>query len=1053
MTLELNKKTIMERCGAAAYNKGRAYHRTNKVEIVKQEAGRWEAVVHGTEEFHVIVEGTGGRITASCSCPSLASFRKDCQHIAALLLWISENENRFDETFSEGQDISNQWLSSFKKRRPRRTGKQNYFDKRQELAVIFACSPVLLQNGAIQLGIEINIGTEKIEHIRHFLERIRESEKVRIGSFTYDPDMHCFRTEDDEVLKQLVQLMGDEQVFLDREKEKASILIIPPSSVLKLLKYLEKAQFSLSYNDTYYREACISSDSLGLAFRLSENITGYILNISGLEKIYMLEASRLVLVKERMILLDDDDFRRIKELRHLCGKTGSNRVPIANKQLRFFIEKVVPGLKQLGEVTIEPGISEKLGQEPLKAKIYLDRIGSRLLVGVEFHYGHQIIQPLDENGGDRKRAVLFREQEKEEQILGLMDESGFAKTEGGYFLQNEALEYQFLHHQLPKLQPLASIYATTAVRNRIVKGGHPPRIKVRLKRERLNLLEFKFEMDGIPNDQIKDVLQALEDKRKYYRLRNGSLLSLETKEYEEIRRFLNEVPVQEDDNLHFSMPLLQGLPFIEKMREKGQMEAEASFKDFLESLLHPERNVHELPDGLEGILRDYQKHGYRWMKTLAEYGMGGILADDMGLGKTLQSICFLSSCIPEIRSGKLPALIICPSSLTYNWLREFHTFTPEIRAVIADGKQSDRSKVQEELDNVDILITSYPLLRKDIKWYEKQKFHTVIFDEAQAFKNPVTQTAKAVKKINAENRFALTGTPMENAIEELWSISTVVIPGLFGNLKEFSELSKAGIAKRIQPFMLRRMKEDILSELPGKQEHLEVVELLPEQKKLYAAYLAKLKEDTFKHLDKETLNKNKIRILAGLTRLRQICCHPALFVQGYQGTSGKYEQLKQILQEARLAGRRVLIFSQFTEMLSIIRNDLMEEDVPYFYLDGMTPSEERVELCARFNQGECDLFLISLKAGGTGLNLTGADTVILYDSWWNPAVEEQAADRAHRMGQKNIVQVVKLVTKGTLEEKINELQDRKKKLIEEVIGVEGTFTDDDIRELLSFSVE
>ena len=380
-------------------------------------------------------------------------------------------------------------------------------------------------------------------------------------------------------------------------------------------------------------------------------------------------------------------------------------------------------------------------------------------------------------------------------------------------------------------------------------------------------------------------------------------------------------------------------------------------------------------------------------------------------------------------------------------------FAPEVVTIVVDGNKAERSKLQKDAIKVDVVITSYSLLRRDIKWYEKQSFHTVFFDEAQSFKNPITQTAKAVKKIQADYRFALTGTPVENSLEELWSIFHVVFPELFLGLKEYSNLSRKTIARRIRPFLLRRMKKDVLSELPEKIESMESVELLPDQKKLYAAYLAKLRHDTLKHLDKDTLRKNRIKILAGLTRLRQICCHPALFVDGYKGSSAKFEQLMQIVEESQVSGRRVLIFSQFTKMLDLIGRELTLQGLPFFYLDGQTPSEDRVEICNRFNVGERDLFLISLKAGGTGLNLTGADTVILYDIWWNPAVEEQAADRAHRMGQKNIVQVIKLVARGTVEEKINELQEKKKHLIEEIIDADektsSTLTEEDIRELLN----
>ncbi|WP_331436819.1 DEAD/DEAH box helicase [Gordoniibacillus kamchatkensis] len=341
---------------------------------------------------------------------------------------------------------------------------------------------------------------------------------------------------------------------------------------------------------------------------------------------------------------------------------------------------------------------------------------------------------------------------------------------------------------------------------------------------------------------------------------------------------------------------------------------------------------------------------------------------------------------------------------------------------------------------------------RDADLYGQQSFHTLFLDEAQAFKNHATQTAKAVKSIRAPFRFALTGTPVENRLEELWSIFDAVFPSLFQNRKAFNNLTQSEVAKRSRPFMLRRSKRDVLQDLPDKMEWLKPSELHPDQKKLYAAYLAKLQQETLKHLSVDGYHKSRIKILAGLTRLRQICCHPALFVEGYKGSSAKLEQLLDIVEECRANGKRMLIFSQFTEMLGLIGKELRYLGIPYFYLDGSTPTRERVELCSRFNDGEMDVFLISLKAGGTGLNLTGADTVILYDLWWNPAVEQQAADRAHRIGQKNVVQVIRLVAKGTMEEKMYELQQTKKHLIEEVVGSDredvASLTEQDIREIL-----
>jgi len=644
--------------------------------------------------------------------------------------------------------------------------------------------------------------------------------------------------------------------------------------------------------------------------------------------------------------------------------------------------------------------------------------------------------------------------EKEEEILQLMVDSQFNQTESGYYIQNEEIEYNFLHHELPKLQKLVQVYATTAVRMRILPKTTIPKIKVRHYREKNHFLEFTFTIDGIPEAEIKEVLAALEEKRKYYRLRDGTLFSLETREMDEIKRFLQTVPGLEDEwEKTFAVPIVDGLRLLNYFENSDAVSMEASFREFLKKLEHPEQLQFEVPSQLAEVLRNYQKDGFTWMKTLASYGFGGILADDMGLGKTVQSIAFILSELPVIRESGKKALIVCPSSVTYNWQSELLKFAPEIQTVIMDGNKAERVSLQSEHNELDVLITSYPLLRSDIKWYMEQDFHVVFFDEAQVFKNALTQTARVVKKLKATHRFALTGTPMENNLEELWSIFHVVFPELFLGLREYSELTNKQISRRIRPFMLRRVKEDVLGELPEKREVIDSIDMLPEQKKLYASYLAKLRHKTLRHLDKETFRKNKIKILAGLTRLRQICCHPALFVDGYEGSSAKFEQLLRIVEEGRNAGRRVLIFSQFTKMLHMIGHELTGSGISHFYLDGQTPSEERVQMCNRFNAGERDIFLISLKAGGTGLNLTGADTVIFYDSWWNPAVEEQAADRAHRMGQKQTVQVIKLVAKGTIEEKMNLLQDKKRHLIEEVIDPKdvqmGTLTEEDIQDLLS----
>ena len=1071
MNIKINHKIIKELCGTVSFKKGESFYRANKVSFQKYSPNECAATVTGSENFLVTIEKkANGSFHSTCSCPKLISYQKDCQHIAAVLLSILEFQHQGNipdcsvqhhADSSKEKALTDGLLTLFNNQ-PVKSSRQLHFEKRQILEAVFICKPVTIDKGQHMLGIEVKIGPTHVQDIRHFLAHVKEGSPSLLSlTFTYDPKIHCFQNETDAIIQQLIQVSQDEKLYVEGLPGKFNyvsnkhILLIPPSSWNRLFPLLEKAPLTkLEYDGIMFDGLRICSEPLSLRFDFAEdNETDYTLKIDGLKQMFVLASYSTVLSKGKLIQLTSADCNRLSELKQMLDDSGTNQVAISQEQLDFFLKKIVPGLRRLGEVQISEVITNKYMKTPLIAKLYLDRVKNRLLAGLEFHYENLVINPL-ESQELHAGSMLVRDIEKENEILQLMEESMFAKTDGGYFLHNEELEYEFLYHTVPKLQKIVQLFATTAVRNRIFRENPRPQIKVKVMKERTNWLEFKFEMDGIPEKQIREVLVALEEKRKYFRLRNGSLLSLETKEFEEIERFLHALPVQNGDlESGLNLPIASGLQLIHTV-DDDTFTLEETFVQFLESIRNPDTLTFEVPKSLEHILHDYQIHGYKWIKLLASYGLGGILADDMGLGKTLQSITYILSELTDIRKEKTPVLIVCPSSLSYNWLSEIMKFAPEIEAIVLDGTKKERVMIQKDLLDVDVIIVSYPLLRREIPWFEKQLFHTVFYDEAQAFKNPMTQTARAVKKIQANHYFALTGTPVENSLEELWSIFHVVFPELFQGLKEYSKLSRKTIARRIRPFLLRRLKEDVLSELPEKMESIDSVDLYPDQKKLYAAYLAKLKHDTLKHLDHNRLAKNRIKILAGLTRLRQICCHPALFVDGYKGSSAKFEQLMQIVEESRLSGRRVLIFSQFTKMLELIGRELAYQGLPFFYLDGNTPSKERVEICNRFNDGERDLFLISLKAGGTGLNLTGADTVVLYDNWWNPAVEEQAADRAHRMGQTNVVQVIKLVARGTIEEKMNELQEKKRLMIEEIIDSEdqdkhsNRLTEEDIREIL-----
>ncbi|MER1957850.1 MAG: DEAD/DEAH box helicase [Solibacillus sp.] len=1057
MDINITEKQMKELCGTVSYKKGQTFYQTGKVMITEMEDLKITAVVKSTEDFHVTILKTTSTkdIQTSCSCERLIQFTKKCQHVAAVLIAMQQKQQK-EWQHQEKLERNNELFSIFDEQQTHGSGYQRHFEQRETLALQFVLTPMELTENERLFTMRLKVEDIPIRSIRPFLQAVSQARAYKIApQFTYDQSAHCFEANQNKVLQQLTEIIQDEVLYVDAAlKEDAfhlfeDMLFIPPSAWQKLAPKLAKEQEVVvqSNRELFHRFHYKEAPS-PLAFYVEKLDHQYVMRLPNLENALLFESYHALLMENKLYTLSTQSTKQVKDLQQLFAKQP--QFVIEEKQLHHFLDVIVPKLKKIGHVEIAKDITKEQMTIPLQAKLYLDRVNNRLLAGLEFHYGQFFIQPLEDKS-IADDILILRDFEKEAAILQVMDESGFTKTEGGYYMQNDELEYQFLYHTLPNLQKLAQIYTTNSVKLRIAKENNFPKIRVNVQHERTNWLEFKFEMDGVTNKQIKEILTGLTIKQKFYRLANGALLSLETHEMEEIARFLRAIPTQDEEyELTFNMPILEGLPFLEQFEQSEIFEAEESFQLFTQQLLQPEVLAFDVPESLEPVLRDYQKHGYSWLKLLANYGFGGVLADDMGLGKTIQSIAYIVSELEIIRANKQPVLIVCPSSLAYNWLYEMIKFAPEIEAIIVDGSTKERRELLTQLDTHDVVITTYPLLRRDSTFYERQHFHTVFFDEAQAFKNPLTQTARTVKKIRATNRFGLTGTPIENSLAELWSIYRVIFPQLFGALEEFKHMQRKDIARRVRPFLLRRMKEDVLLELPGKEETLDFSELLPEQKALYAAFLAKLREDTMKHLDKETFQQNKIRILAGITRLRQICCHPALFVEDYKGSSAKFEQLLRILQEAKNSGRRVLIFSQFTQMLKLIGTELTKRGEFYFYLDGQTPSEERVQLCNAFNEGESDLFLISLKAGGTGLNLTGADTVILYDLWWNPAVEEQAADRAHRMGQKHVVQVIKLIARGTIEEKMNQLQHRKKTLIADILDTEqpATLTEQDIREIL-----
>lgn len=562
-----------------------------------------------------------------------------------------------------------------------------------------------------------------------------------------------------------------------------------------------------------------------------------------------------------------------------------------------------------------------------------------------------------------------------------------------------------------------------------------------------------METDGISREELSAILAEYDAGKKFYRMKNGDFLALGDDGLLTVSRLARSLGVEKE----LAGPAPIRIPMYRAMFLDGMLKEDRSvsfyrdqlFKAVVRGMKDVEDSEFEIPEPFAAVLRGYQKTGYRWLKSLDAYGFGGILADEMGLGKTIQIIALL---LDEKRQGGGRTLIVCPASLVYNWENEIARFAPELSVAAAAGSQGEREQLFKRLSaekdgGTDVIITSYDLLKRDLAFYRSMDFRYQIIDEAQYIKNAATQASRAVKSVSARTRFALTGTPMENHLGELWSIFDFLMPGFLFTYQKFKKTFETPIVRdgsrevlerlhrMIGPFLLRRLKRDVLRELPSKMETVLYSRMEGEQKRIYTASAAALKERLLAG-ELET-GEDRMQILAELLRLRQICCDPSLCFPRYKGGSAKLETCMELLENGTRAGHKILLFSQFTSMLDVIAGRLSKEKIRFYMLTGATPKGRRMQMVSDFHKDDVMVFLISLKAGGTGLNLTAADVVIHYDPWWNAAAQDQATDRAHRMGQENQVTVFRLVTSHTVEENILKLQERKRDLADSVV-TEGT---------------
>ena len=770
------------------------------------------------------------------------------------------------------------------------------------------------------------------------------------------------------------------------------------------------------------------------SFRIEEKSNYYEMEILERTGVNVFYGGQVLFSKGNFYLMTKKQASLLDALRKVPLDHSGRKILQFDSSVRDLLASTLFQFKELGKVEAP----ESLKIQSFRPSFYMEREeDGSIRLDMQFQYETCLVTTRNE----LENLPFASDIQLEKQIFQLALSAGFEADFRSWrqSLKAEAV-HTFFQEVLPAFEALGELKISESLQN--LYQVQKPQIHISSKG---SLLEIQFDFQDIDQEEINRAMKALVEKQDYYISSTNQVYYFD-EETKRIRQNLDDLGMEEieSDSFHARKSLAYTLSHL--FKDQDQVTFTEEFRHLAHDLTHPE-DFPMTALNIKADLRDYQKKGIQWLQMLHHYGFGGILADDMGLGKTLQAIAFLSSQLQE----NSRVLILAPSGLIYNWADEFQKFAPNLDVVVVHGLKPYRETILAEKHQ--IYVTSYAIFRQDSEIYQDLSFDFLFLDEAQVMKNAQTKIAKTLRKFVVPSVFALSGTPIENNIGELWSIFQIVLPGLLPAKKDFMKLPAERVAQFIKPFVMRRKKEEVLTELPDLIEVVYKNELEDQQKAIYLAQLQQMQE-RIEHVTVAEFQRNRVEILTGLMRLRQICDTPALFMEDYKGDSGKLDSLRDLLSQIAEGNHRVLIFSQFRGMLDRIEEELPQLGLTSFKITGSTPSQDRQEMTKAFNQGERDVFLISLKAGGVGLNLTGADTVILVDLWWNPAVESQAIGRAHRMGQEQAVEVYRLVTRGTIEEKIQELQEQKRNLVSEVLdGTEsrGSLTLSEIQEILGIS--
>ena len=954
-------------------------------------------------------------IGATCTCSTYEEFSKHktnyiCKHIIATIFYFYiVAKNRIKKINKENPALS--------KSKECKVAKGSVEKK------ILNLDLDIKRNDNKTFDIQIRIGentTYLIPKINEFLKCKEVKGQLRInGEFLYNSSSMKFKEEDERLLNYIVLNLNKEDSFKVIE---GKILRVNEEYIEEILKLVsDNRKVKLNYDYINY-ESYIIKEDMPLSFTVKIDFDKIILTTKKKLPIPLNDNFTVFLNDRKIYLPSEKQINNYKILYNKLKRHGKIEYPKQEASInRLF--------NLLGDISKDIILGEgvkSLCRNYYKVRILFKNENNDIRCKATINYFGKIINILDKN-----IDYLLRDNNFEEEISMKLERYRFIKKANEFlFIGNDEERYELLTNGLKFFEGFSRLEFSKSFNEVNILGSNDIYAIFEGKDEELR---FKYDIDGLDYSEYINVLQALEDDRDFYKTKTGRLLNLRDLG---IANFFNII-----DNLIYNQEIYDGeieidkskAIFIEENIENYNLnfirgaEILKVISKRLESRFIEEVNgVKEL----NGILRNYQLTGVNYLLSLSEMNFGGILADEMGLGKTIQLIAFL------LHKKNKRSLVVTPTSLIYNWKEEFEKFAPSLNIGIIHGSKSTRNRILDNKEDYDVLLTTYGTIKNDIEFYKNEIFDYCIIDEAQNIKNPKAQNTKIIKEINAKVKFALTGTPIENSLIELWSIFDFIMPGYLFDEKKFkkkfvnrSEKEIEELKSLIKPFILRRLKKDVITELPEKIEKKYYVPMTSEQKLAYKNYMKEVK------LKLKTGEDDNITIFSYLTRLRQICQDPILVNKDYTGDSGKLNVALEIIEEVIEDNNKMLVFSQFTSVLKKIEEELNIRKIKNKYLDGSTSAKERIKLVSEFNDSkEPEIFLISLKAGGTGLNLTSAKFVMHMDPWWNPAIEDQATDRAHRIGQKNIVEVIKLIAKDTIEEKIIQLQEDKREIINSVMS-------------------